>query len=92
MFLIVASCEEMQFVYNRAGSHCFNVFGTGNTTSVYAIESCGQTDGVLIALDTNQKIDFVTEYIRNNCKYTELSVRYLKNFPTWYFCPSDKHF
>lgn len=82
MFLIVASCEEMQFVYNRAGSHCFNVFGTGNTTSVYAMESCGQTDGVLIALDTNQKIDFVTEYIRNNCKYTELSVRYLKSFPT----------
>lgn len=92
LLFIVASCEETQFVYNRAGSQCFSVFWTSNTTSVYAMQSCGQTDGVLIALDTNQKIDFVTEYIRNNCKYAKRSVRYLKNFPTWYFCPSDKHF
>lgn len=36
---------------------------------MYAMEACGQTDGVLIALDTNQKVNFVTEYIRNQCKY-----------------------
>eukprot|EP00105_Crassostrea_gigas_P044947 XP_019929095.1 PREDICTED: uncharacterized protein LOC105343790 [Crassostrea gigas] len=87
-----SSCEEMQFVYNRAGSHCFNVFGTGNTTSVYAMESCGQTDGVLIALDTNQKIDFVTEYIRNNFDFTTtaamsfqigLNNTQLQNYTIW---------
>eukprot|EP00105_Crassostrea_gigas_P039097 XP_019923245.1 PREDICTED: uncharacterized protein LOC105329423 [Crassostrea gigas] len=75
IYEIYSSCSDSQFVHNRAGGHCFNVFQTSNITSMYAMEACRQTNGVLIALDTNQRIAFVTEYIRNHFYFTTTTRR-----------------
>ncbi|XP_061171727.1 uncharacterized protein LOC133181209 [Saccostrea echinata] len=65
MYEIASSCTDFGFVHNRAGGICFQIFWTQNITSTWAIMSCKQLGGSLISLDTDQKIGFVTTYIRN---------------------------
>ncbi|XP_062601686.1 uncharacterized protein LOC134263371 [Saccostrea cucullata] len=66
MYEITSPCTGFGFVHNRAGGLCFQIFGSQNWTSTWAMASCKQFGGSLISFDTDQKIGFVTTFISNH--------------------------